>query len=784
MEFVQARAIASFHDTTFRSSLSFQKDEIICVFTDSMASSTGYAPATHPTSSSLSAPWWRGFRAAEGPSTTGFFPSSSVMLLHPTCPLLPSHPLLPSANSASQLEAAGPRKRAELVDFAIQTDSLSFHDTSSCTSNGSVDAEEDGVEDFPDECTEERSTSTGNESALQVEAVVLREIEALADTARLVPMTSAPATPAVVGGGGFKSTAAAASMSSSSFAHRTTTTQAPPASEKLPLSMIAGTGANSLNYCTASLESSNRNSSTSLDSGRGSAYATSSSEGGKHVFMAIYSPSQQRIRSPPAEFAPLPYAAEHVDSNPLSRLSPRHACPWSSVGTEQALPGPALPGARLVGDMTHPCRSPTHSSSSPASSTSGVSYLAESRRLRLHHPGPTCLRGPPSAVPPSVPQWTSRTSCSSAASNASSIGSSESSGSSCSSCCLQTQLAECVATENSSMELLKNWLSSAGFADYITCLASAGYDLGTLRRATPEDLNACGITNPRDRQQLRTRLARLQLPESLPDNVPSSVCEWLSLLNLGAYWPALQCQGFTTFERISALTWEDLEEVGISKLGPTRGPGTDPVPFTGVTGLQPCEGHSDLEADLSDAGSTPPPPPAFQDPPATVEDDDKDGGSGQTVEGHALDTASRPLSPPNMPACKTPPPVTFVRKASLDSSGLMRATVQAAVRPPPNLHFSASHLSTLGKSGCPDSPPYAGDGDQNGLPPPKLLPDTYSATVRQRYRSCNTVTIPVPNHVLPPPASGRTTDLEIRDMQELRTTLDKLSQYLTPNDSP
>nr|VZI40567.1 unnamed protein product [Spirometra erinaceieuropaei] len=857
LEIVQARAIVSFHDTTFRSSLSFLKDEIICVFVDSMASSTGYTPASHPTS--LSAPWWRGFRAADGPGTTGFFPSSSVALLHTACPIPSSLPLQSSANPAPQVGGAGPRKRADLVDFAIQTDSLSFHDNSSCTSTGSVDAEEDGQEDFPDDCTEDRSASTGNEAVLQVEAVVLREIEALADTARLVPMTSAPSS-----GGGFKSTAAT-SMSSSSFPQRTT--QAPSASEKLPLSLITGTGTNSLSYGTASLESSNRNSSTSLDSGRGSAYATSSSEGGKHVTnMAVCSHCplpRQRIRSPPTDFTPLPYAvaaAEHVDPNPVTRVSPRHICTWGGgggggIGTDQPPPPPpaALPwsGARAVGDMmTHPCRSPTHSSSSPASSTSGASYLAESRRLRLQqqHPGPTFLRSPPSVVPPSAPQWNSRTSCSSAASNASSIGSSESSGSSCSSCCLQTQLAECAATDSSSMELLKNWLSSAGFADYITCLASAGYDLGTLRRATPEDLNACGITNPRDRQQLRNRLARLQLPESLPDNIPPSVCEWLSLLNLDVYWPALQSQGFTTFERISALTWEDLEEVGITKLGHQKkmmlaierikkalsargdnvavslelpgplssrqadgtqcsnmpastvgrpgtpqplsisGSGTDSVPIAGIVASRPSEGHSDIEADLSDAGSTPPPPPAFQDPP--VAEDDKEDGSGQTLEDHALHVTNRPHSPHDAPACKTPPPVTFVRKASLDSSVLMHSTIQESVRQPPNLHFSASHLSNLGKSSCPDSP-CAGpptsltrDGDQSGLPPPKLLPDTYPATVRQRYRSCNTVTIPVPNHVLPPPASGRTTDLEIRDMQELRSTLDKLSQYLTPNGSP
>nr|VZH92182.1 unnamed protein product [Spirometra erinaceieuropaei] len=50
LEIVQTRAIVSFRDTTFRSSLSFLKDEIICVFVDSMTSSTGYTPASRPTS--------------------------------------------------------------------------------------------------------------------------------------------------------------------------------------------------------------------------------------------------------------------------------------------------------------------------------------------------------------------------------------------------------------------------------------------------------------------------------------------------------------------------------------------------------------------------------------------------------------------------------------------------------------------------------------------------------------------------------------------------------------
>lgn len=73
---------------------------------------------------------------------------------------------------------------------------------------------------------------------------------------------------------------------------------------------------------------------------------------------------------------------------------------------------------------------------------------------------------------------------------------------------------------------LRNWFKTTHIItllfSYTPCIVAAGYDLNTLRRATPEDLNACGVTNPRDRQQLRARLTRLQLPESLPDHVPVS----------------------------------------------------------------------------------------------------------------------------------------------------------------------------------------------------------------------------------------------------------------------
>ncbi|VDP72616.1 unnamed protein product [Schistosoma mattheei] len=47
----------------------------------------------------------------------------------------------------------------------------------------------------------------------------------------------------------------------------------------------------------------------------------------------------------------------------------------------------------------------------------------------------------------------------------------------------------------------------------------------------------------------------------------ASVHEWLIQLHLQQYWPKFNDQGLITFEQIIRITWDDLEEIGISKLG-------------------------------------------------------------------------------------------------------------------------------------------------------------------------------------------------------------------------
>lgn len=43
--------------------------------------------------------------------------------------------------------------------------------------------------------------------------------------------------------------------------------------------------------------------------------------------------------------------------------------------------------------------------------------------------------------------------------------------------------------------------------------------------------------------------------------------EWLSILHLEEYYHSLSQQGYETIEKVTELQWEDLEEIGIRKLG-------------------------------------------------------------------------------------------------------------------------------------------------------------------------------------------------------------------------
>lgn len=131
----------------------------------------------------------------------------------------------------------------------------------------------------------------------------------------------------------------------------------------------------------------------------------------------------------------------------------------------------------------------------------------------------------------------------------------------------QVNVVELVHSGVSDHDVIYAWLSTLHYEEYYCNFVSAGYDIGTISRMTPEDLNAIGITKPGHRKRLTSEIARLQIPDGIPDYEPAGIMEWLHLLTLTQYYSTLMKQGYQNFDQVEEITWEDLEEIGINKLG-------------------------------------------------------------------------------------------------------------------------------------------------------------------------------------------------------------------------
>ncbi|XP_044008572.1 caskin-1 isoform X3 [Aphidius gifuensis] len=117
------------------------------------------------------------------------------------------------------------------------------------------------------------------------------------------------------------------------------------------------------------------------------------------------------------------------------------------------------------------------------------------------------------------------------------------------------------------LEVVHVWLTELQFEEYFPLFASAGYDLATIMRMTPEDLTAIGIKKPNHRKRLKAEIDNLNVGDGLPEHIPGSLEEWLRLLRLEEYLGALHQQGMRSVEDVTTLTWEDLEDIGIVRLG-------------------------------------------------------------------------------------------------------------------------------------------------------------------------------------------------------------------------
>ncbi|GCC34890.1 hypothetical protein chiPu_0013367 [Chiloscyllium punctatum] len=116
-------------------------------------------------------------------------------------------------------------------------------------------------------------------------------------------------------------------------------------------------------------------------------------------------------------------------------------------------------------------------------------------------------------------------------------------------------------------EAIFNWLSEFQLQHYTANFINAGYDVPTISRMTPEDLTAIGVTKPGHRKKISTEIGKLSIPEWLPDYRPADLFEWLSAIGLPQYHKKLVDNGYDSINFISEITWEDLQEIGITQLG-------------------------------------------------------------------------------------------------------------------------------------------------------------------------------------------------------------------------
>ncbi|XP_076135220.1 uncharacterized protein LOC143117400 [Alosa pseudoharengus] len=129
------------------------------------------------------------------------------------------------------------------------------------------------------------------------------------------------------------------------------------------------------------------------------------------------------------------------------------------------------------------------------------------------------------------------------------------------------QRKEEASTESKNAEAVIDWLTGSQLQFYTTNFLNAGYDLPTISYMTPEDLTAIGVSKPGHRKKMISEISRLSFPDCLPDKKPASLAEWLSGIGLAQHYQTLVQNGYDNMDFIKDVSIEDLQEIGITKLG-------------------------------------------------------------------------------------------------------------------------------------------------------------------------------------------------------------------------
>lgn len=121
-------------------------------------------------------------------------------------------------------------------------------------------------------------------------------------------------------------------------------------------------------------------------------------------------------------------------------------------------------------------------------------------------------------------------------------------------------------------QIIFNWLSDVSLEMYYENFVSSGYDLLTIMKMTPSDLCAIGISDPMHRKLIVNQMKFFNIKD-LDDqlnqilNRTKNLKLLLELIHLEQYLSILSSQGYKTISDLYLINCEDLEEIGIRKLG-------------------------------------------------------------------------------------------------------------------------------------------------------------------------------------------------------------------------
>ncbi|XP_027591849.2 caskin-1 isoform X2 [Pipra filicauda] len=309
-------------------------------------------------------------------------------------------------------------------------------------------------------------------------------------------------------------------------------------------------------------------------------------------------------------------------------------------------------------------------------------------------------------------------------------------------------------SEGKSSEAVYQWLCKFQLQLYAPNFINAGYDITTISRMTPEDLTAIGVTKPGHRKKIASEINNLSIPEWLPEYKPANLALWLSMIGLSQYYKVLVENGYENIDFITDITWEDLQEIGITKLGHQKKlmlavkklaelqraelgkyePGTLKRKASG-----PCPEVLAIE-------SPPPEPPECQSPKMTTFQDSELSSELQVaMTGEAPEEPPEKAVNPAAPGYRSPPGLGG--RARLMSSS--QELLGDGPRGPPAAAISKSQeYLAEGASEGPPAPPKEGRPPRHGHPVKRASVPPVPGKPRQPFP-------PSTGHLTPPQTPGK-----------------------------